>query len=89
MALRSVAGSITVSSLVMVMSAMVFGSLGIGVVDYLPGVAGVAGLVPTGQPNPVSGALPPYPSWAGVLIFAAWTAAALAVGHEVLRRRDA
>ncbi|GAB3565369.1 ABC transporter permease [Amycolatopsis endophytica] len=88
-ALRSVAVSITVSFLVMLMSAMVFGSLGLGVADYMPGVAGASALVASGQPNPVSGSVPPYPSWAGLLILAAWTAAALAVGHEVLRRRDA
>ncbi|NIH85207.1 ABC transporter permease [Amycolatopsis granulosa] len=88
-ALRSVAGSATVSFLVMVMSAMVAGSLGLGVADYMPGIAGVTAFVPSGQPNPVSGAMAPYPSWAGLVILAVWTAAALAVGHEVLRRRDA
>ncbi|MFD4190820.1 ABC transporter permease [Amycolatopsis thermoflava] len=88
-ALRSVAGSITVAFLVMLMTAMVAGSLGLGVVNFMPGVAGAAALVPSGQPNPVSGLVPPYPSWAGLLILAAWAAAALAAGHEVLRRRDA
>ncbi|AIJ21257.1 ABC transporter permease [Amycolatopsis methanolica] len=72
-ALRSVAGSITVAFPVMLMTARVAGSLGLGVVNFMPGVAGAAALVPFGQPNPVSGLVPPYPSWAGLLILAAWT----------------
>ncbi|WP_020667855.1 ABC transporter permease [Amycolatopsis nigrescens] len=89
-ALRSVAGSITVAFMVLLMTAMLAGSLGLmALLDYLPGMAGMNAIVGGGQPNPLSGGAVPYSTGAGLLIFAGWAAAALAIGNTVLRRRDA
>lgn len=88
--LRSAAGTLVSVIVLLVPLPLIVGSLGLGeLVPYLPGIAGVNAMVESGQPNPVTQAVAPYAPWVGLLICAAWAAVALAVGAEVLRRRDA
>jgi ABC-2 type transport system permease protein len=83
-ALRSAVGSLVVVFLVVVMIPMLLGAsdidLLIDIAACLPGTAGGAFM---------RGESETYPSWLGLPILAAWSAAALATGYAVLRRRDA
>nr|WP_297541817.1 ABC transporter permease subunit [Amycolatopsis sp.] len=89
-ALRSTAASIVTMIVLIVMLPLLSASaISAKVVDYFPGFAGVNAMTPTGEANPVFGTFSPYPHWVGLLICAAWTAAALLAGVTVLRRRDA
>ncbi|WP_372669642.1 ABC transporter permease [Amycolatopsis kentuckyensis] len=89
-ALRSAAGTLVSVIVLLVPVPLIVGSLGLAeLVPYFPGIAGVNAMVESGQPNPVTQSVAPYAPWVGLVICAAWAAAALAVGAAVLRRRDA
>ncbi|MEV7039009.1 ABC transporter permease [Amycolatopsis sp. NPDC051061] len=89
-ALRSAAGTLVTVIVLLVPLPLIVASLGLPeLVSYFPGIAGVNAMVEAGQPNPITMAPAPYAPWAGLLICAAWAAAALVTGAAVLRRRDA
>ncbi len=89
-ALRSVAGTLTVMVLMLLISPLVASMVGVpGLIDALPGVAGVSGMLGPDIPNPLTRSLPPYGRLAGLGILAAWAVAALLLGNTVLRKRDA
>ncbi|MDI5979137.1 ABC transporter permease [Amycolatopsis magusensis] len=87
-ALRSTAGSITVVTLLLLMVPILIGGLGLhDVVHFFPGMAGTNAM--TSGTSPIVGSPAPYPPWLGLPICAVWSAAALHLGHTLLRRRDA
>lgn len=89
-ALRSTAATIVTVFVLLTMVPLMCGSVfSPKVVDYFPGFAGVNMMTPAGEPNALFGTVSPYSVWVGLLICAAWTAAALAAGTTVLHRRDA
>jgi ABC-2 type transport system permease protein len=89
-ALRSTAGSMVVVFVLLLMLPMVVASLGSEeLVNYFPGFAGVNAMLLPGDLNPIFGGPLPYPPWLGALICAAWSAVALLIGSQVLRKRDA
>lgn len=89
-ALRSVAGTITFMIMLLLMSPLLAGAIGIpGLIDALPGVAGVSGMLGPDVANPLTRSLPPYGRLAGLGILSAWALAALLIGNTVLRKRDA
>ncbi|GAA3396760.1 ABC transporter [Cryptosporangium minutisporangium] len=89
-AARSAVGGLTAVLVIAVVLPTVLPRIGLDVVadvnDYLPGSAGVAVLY-----GAVSDAATdqPYGPAIGLLVLAAWAAAALGTGYAVLRRRDA
>ncbi|MFJ7218636.1 ABC transporter permease [Amycolatopsis sp. NPDC098790] len=88
--LRSAAGTLVSVIVLLLPLPLIVGSLGLAdLVPYFPGIAGVNAMVEAGKPNPITMAPAPYAPWVGLLICAAWAAAALVVGAAVLRRRDA
>ncbi|MGW4525823.1 ABC transporter permease [Amycolatopsis sp. NPDC004378] len=89
-ALRSAAGTLVTVIVLLVPLPLIVGSLGLTeLVPYFPGIAGLNAMVEPGHPNPVTQSVAPYAPGVGLLICAAWAAAALLVGTAVLRRRDA
>lgn len=89
-ALRSAAGTLVTVIVLLVPLPLIVGSLGLAAwIPYFPGIAGVNAMVEAGQPNPITMAPAPYAPWVGLVICAAWAAAALVAGAAVLRRRDA
>ncbi len=89
-ALRSAAGALVAVLVLLLPLPVVLASFGLtAAVDYFPGIAGVNGMLVSGAQNPVTGQATAYAPWVGVLICAAWAAAALLGGTTVLRRRDA
>ncbi|AXB44810.1 ABC transporter permease subunit [Amycolatopsis albispora] len=87
-ALRSTAGTITVVTLILLMVPILLGGLGLdAVTQFFPGLAGTNAMV--SGVSPVLGLPMPYPSWLGLPICAVWSAGALALGHVLLRKRDA
>lgn len=82
--LRSVAGTLGFSMLVLLVLPMAFQGSGVEllltIANYFPGPAGMALL---------GGEGPDYSPLAAVAILAAWCAASLAAGSAVFRRRDA
>jgi ABC-2 type transport system permease protein len=89
-ALRSAAGSLTVVFLLLagvpVLLAMSGNEVLVQIMLRMPLMAGLAFM---GSVNNPAGPLLDYPAWEGLAWLAAWTAAALATGHAILRRRDA
>ncbi|MFI5952471.1 hypothetical protein [Cryptosporangium sp. NPDC051539] len=89
-AIRSAVGGPTVVLVIAVVLPTVLARISLEAVarvdDYLPGSAGVAVLHGALSDPPAAQAYGPI---AGLLVFAAWSAAALAAGYAVLRRRDA
>ncbi|MDT7724115.1 MAG: type transport system permease protein, partial [Actinomycetota bacterium] len=89
-ALRSTAGSIVVIFVLLLMLPMVVASMGSeALVNYFPGFAGINAMLMPGDLNPIFGGTLPYTPWLGALICAAWSAVALLIGSQVLRKRDA
>lgn len=89
-ALRSAAGALVTVIVLLVPLPLIVASLGLPeLVPYFPGIAGVNAMVEAGQPNPITMAPAPYAPGVGLLICAAWAAAAVVAGGAVLRRRDA
>ncbi|MBK1789243.1 ABC transporter permease [Prauserella cavernicola] len=89
-ALRSVAGALTVTFLLLLVAPVLAGGMGLmAIVDYLPGVAGTNVMLGEGAPSLLTGAPVPYSEFVGFAVLVAWTAVALAVGDALLRRRDA
>lgn len=89
-ALRSAAGTLVTVIVLLVPLPLIVGSLGLTeLVPYFPGIAGANAMVEAGHPNPMTQSVAPYAPWVGLLICAAWAAAAVLVGTAVLRRRDA
>ncbi|PXY17589.1 ABC transporter permease subunit [Prauserella endophytica] len=89
-ALRSVAGALTVTFLLLLVAPLLLGGMGlVAALDYLPGIAGVNVMLGEGEPSPLSGNPVPYNEFAGIGVLAGWVVAALAAGDAVLRRRDA
>ncbi|WP_170323610.1 ABC transporter [Cryptosporangium phraense] len=89
-AVRSAVGGLTVVLVVAVVLPTVLARISLSAVadlnDYLPGSAGTAVLYGAlSDPQPPQ----PYGPGIGLLVFAAWGAAALAAGYAVLRHRDA
>ncbi|MFG2001461.1 ABC transporter permease subunit [Spirillospora sp. NPDC048911] len=82
--LRSTAGALTTAFLLLMAVPMLLENSGVTALRHvssaLPGTAGR---------HFMSGGGDPYPAAVGLLILAAWAAAALALGTVVLRRRDA
>ncbi len=89
-ALRSAAGTLVSVIVLLIPLPLIVASLGLPeLVPYFPGIAGLNAMVEAGHPNPITMTPAPYAPWVGLLVCACWTAAALAVGTAVLRRRDA
>jgi ABC-2 type transport system permease protein len=89
-ALRSAAGTLMSVIVLLVPLPLIVASLGLPeAMPYFPGIAGANAMVEAGQPNPITMTVAPYAPWAGLVICAAWAAAALPAGAAVLRRRDA
>lgn len=89
-ALRSAAGTLVTVIVLLLPVPLIVGSLGLpDLVPYFPGMAGVNAMVEAGRRNPVTQSVAPYAPAVGVMICAAWAAAALLAGGAVLRRRDA
>ncbi|WP_290057887.1 ABC transporter permease [Amycolatopsis solani] len=89
-ALRSAAGTLVSVIVLLVPLPLIVASLGRPeLVAYFPGIAGMNAMVEAGHPNPITMAPAPYAPWVGLVVCAAWSAAGLAVGTAVLRRRDA
>ncbi len=89
-ALRSAAGTLVSVLVLLVPLPLIVASLGLpGATPYFPGIAGVNAMVEAGQPNPITMTVAPYAPWVGLVICAAWAAAALLAGAAVLRRSDA
>ena len=89
-ALRSAAGTLVSVIVLLVPLPLIVASLGLPeAMPYFPGIAGVNAMVEAGQPNPITMTAAPYAPWVGLVICAAWAAAALVTGAAVLRRRDA
>ncbi|MEV7099281.1 ABC transporter permease [Amycolatopsis sp. NPDC051045] len=89
-ALRSAAGTLVSVIVLLVPLPLIVASLGLSeAMPYFPGIAGVNAMVEAGQPNPITMTVAPYAPWVGLVICAAWAAAALLAGAAVLRRRDA
>ncbi|WP_370947012.1 ABC transporter permease [Amycolatopsis sp. cg5] len=89
-ALRSTAGTIVSVMVLLLMLPMLVGALGANaLVDYFPGFAGVNGMLPEGEMNPIFHTPTVYAPWIGTLSCAAWSVAALVAGSVVLRKRDA
>lgn len=89
-ALRSTARAIVSVIVLLLMVPMLVGALGANtLVDYFPDFAGVNGMLPKGELNPILHSPTVYAPWIGVLSCAAWSVAALAAGSVLLRKRDA
>ncbi|WP_103348212.1 ABC transporter permease [Amycolatopsis sp. CA-128772] len=89
-ALRSAAGTLVSVIVLLVPLPMIVASLGLPeAMPYFPGIAGINAMVAAGKPNPLTMTVAPYAPWVGLVICAAWAAAALLAGTAVLRRRDA
>lgn len=89
-ALRSAAGTLVSVIVLLVPLPLIVASLGLPeAMPYFPGIAGVNAMVEAGRPNPITMSAAPYAPWVGLLICAAWAAAALLAGTAALRRRDA
>lgn len=89
-ALRSAVGTLVAVIVLLAPLPIILTSFGwAAAADYFPGIAGINSMIVAGAPSPLTGAPPPYAPWVGVLICAAWAAAALLAGTAVLRRRDA
>lgn len=89
-ALRSAVGTLVAVLVLLVPLPIILVSFGLtGAADYFPGIAGLNGMIIAGAPSPLTTLPTPYAPSVGVLICAAWAAAALLGGTAVLRRRDA
>ncbi|SDZ02722.1 ABC-2 type transport system permease protein [Amycolatopsis xylanica] len=89
-ALRSTAGAIVSVIVLLLMVPMLVGALGAdALIDYFPGFAGINGMLPKGELNPVFHTPTVYAPWIGMLSCAAWSVGALAAGSVLLRKRDA
>lgn len=89
-ALRSTAGAIVSVVVLLLMVPMLVGALGAtALIDFFPGIAGVNGMLPKGELNPVFHSPTPYAPWIGMATCVAWSVAALAAGSAVLHKRDA
>jgi len=89
-ALRSAAGTLVSVIVLLVPLPLIVASLGLPeAMPYFPGIAGVNAMVEAGQPNPITMTAAPYALGVGLVICAAWTAAALLAGAAALHRRDA
>jgi ABC-2 type transport system permease protein len=89
-ALRSAAGTLVSVIVLLVPLPLIVASLGAPeLMAYFPGIAGVNAMVEAGKSNPITQQPAPYAPWVGLLLCAAWAAAALLTGAVALRRRDA
>ncbi|MEU4673116.1 ABC transporter permease [Amycolatopsis sp. NPDC023774] len=89
-ALRSAAGTIVVTMVLLLPLPMLLSAyVAPEIMNYSPAFAGLNGMVPAGETNPLLGGISPYSPWVGVLICLAWAAAGLFLGTSVLKRRDA
>lgn len=89
-ALRSVAGTITVTFMLLLVVPMLLAAIGMRAAsDYLPGIAGLNLMFGQDGVNPVTGTSSPYPQVLALVILVAWALLSLGAGAAVLRRRDA
>ncbi|SFB61633.1 ABC-type transport system involved in multi-copper enzyme maturation, permease component [Amycolatopsis marina] len=89
-ALRSVAGTITMTFMLLLVVPMLLAAIGLRAAgDYLPGLAGLNLMFGQDGINPITGMPSPYPQAVALVVLAAWALLALGVGATLLRRRDA
>ncbi|WP_326568655.1 ABC transporter permease [Amycolatopsis rhabdoformis] len=89
-ALRSAAGTIVVVMVLLLPLPMLLSAyVAPEILNYFPAFAGINGMVPAGDTNPMMGGIAPYSPIVGVLICLVWAAAGLFIGTSVLKKRDA
>ncbi|MFI5614628.1 ABC transporter permease [Amycolatopsis sp. NPDC051903] len=89
-ALRSAAGTIVVVMVLLLPLPMLLTAyVAPEIMNYFPAFAGINGMVPSGEANPMMGGIAPYSPLVGVLICLVWAAAGLLLGTSVLKKRDA